>query len=28
MRAADDIELYRSVKGYIKPQLLQHKQAS
>jgi len=28
MRAADDVELYRSVKGFIKPLLLQHKHSS
>lgn len=28
MRAADDIELYRSVKGFTQPQLLQHKHVS
>ena len=28
MRAANDIELYRSVKEFVKPQLLQHKHAS
>lgn len=28
MRAADDIELYRSVKGFIKPLVLHHKHVS